>query len=177
MNPTERAVFLLREVFDYDYAEIARIVDKNEANCRQLARRARQYISARRPRFEASAEEQQRLTRQFLDACIDGDLPGLLNLLEADIILWSDGGGKAITALKPIYGAEKVARFFLGVAHKTPANYTVRLAWVNGQPAIIGYETGRPDTVITLQIAAGHIQAVYAVRNPDKLQRIPLLSK
>ena len=143
LNPTERAIFLLREVFDYGYAEIARIVGKSEANCRQLARRARQHITSQRPRFEPSPEAQQRLTSQFMETVATGDLPGLLTLLADDITLWSDGGGKVTSATRPIHGATNVAHFFLGIVRKIPANYKVRLTWVNNRPAIIGYE-GRP---------------------------------
>lgn len=176
LNPVERAVFLLREVFDYEYAEIARIVDKSEAHCRQLARRARHYLTAQRPRFEPASEEQQRLTTQFMETCLTGDLSGLVDLLADDIVLWSDGGGKVASALRPICGAIKVARFFLTVGKKIPSGFVFRLAWINGQPGIIGYENGRPSLVITLDMGDGHIQRIYIVRNPDKLRGVPSLS-
>ena len=176
LNPIERAVFLLREVFDYDYAEIARIVGKSEANCRQLARRARQHINARRPRFDPSPEQQQRLVGQFMETCANGDMPGLLNLLADDIVFWSDGGGKAIAAVKPIHGAAKVARFMLGITRNRPANFAIRTAWVNGQPGIIGYEDGYPTTVFVFEIFDGRIQMVHGIRNPDKLQGVPRLT-
>jgi RNA polymerase sigma-70 factor (ECF subfamily) len=95
-NPVERAVFLLREVFDYDYDEISRIVGKSEANCCQIARRARQSVAARRPRFERSPEQEERLTQQFVEACMNGDMEGLVGLLSEDATLWSDGGGKLL---------------------------------------------------------------------------------
>jgi len=175
LNPTERAVFLLREVFDYDYAEIARIVDKSEVNCRQLARRARQHVRAKRPRFDPSPEAQQRLMSQFMDTCARGDLPGLIDLLAEDITLWSDGGRKVPAAVKPIYGTENVAKFFLGLVQKMPANFIPKLAWVNGQPGLIGYENGEATTVLVFEIAEGKVWAIHAVRNPDKLEGVPPL--
>jgi RNA polymerase sigma-70 factor (ECF subfamily) len=106
-------VFLLREVFEYGYAEIAAIVGKSEANCRQMARRARQHVAERHPRFESSPEEQERLTHQFIQSCISGDMPGLISLLAEDITLWSDGGGQVAAALKPIKGADKGRQLLL----------------------------------------------------------------
>ena len=106
LNPVERAVFLLREVFDYEYEEISRIVGKSEANCRQITRRARQSVAARRPRFESSPEQEERLTQRFVDTCMSGDMEGLLELLSEDVTLWSDGGGKVAAASYPIHGPE-----------------------------------------------------------------------
>ena len=120
LNPVERAVFLLREVFDYDYEEISRILGKSEDNCRQIAHRARQSVAARRPRFERSPEQEERLSRQFLEACMSGDMEGLISLLSEDVTLWSDGGGKVAAAPYPIYGPERVARFLLGVLRTVP---------------------------------------------------------
>jgi RNA polymerase sigma-70 factor (ECF subfamily) len=114
LTPTERAVFLLREVFDYDYDEILRLVGKSEENCRQIARRARQSVAARRPRFESSPEQEERLMGSFLEACFGGDMEGLLALLSEDVTLWSDGGGKTRSALNPIHGADKVAGSYSG---------------------------------------------------------------
>src|SRR5919199_1362902 len=139
LTPTERAVFLLREVFDYDYGEISRLVGKSEANCRQIARRARQSVAARRPRFESSSEQEKRLMGSFLEACMSGDMEGLLGLLAEDITLWSDGGGNVRAALNPIHGSDKVARFLLGILSKAPPGLVVRWARINGQPGVIGY--------------------------------------
>jgi RNA polymerase sigma-70 factor, ECF subfamily len=132
LNPVERAVFLLREVFDYDYEEISRIVDKSEANCRQIARRARSAVAARRPRFERSPEQEERLTRRFVETCTSGDMKGLLELLSEEVTLWSDGGGKVAAAPYPIHGPERVVRFLLGVLRTVPPGFSVRPAWVNG---------------------------------------------
>lgn len=121
LSPLERAVFLLREVFDYDYSTVGRVVNQNPVYCRQLAHRARQYLSSKRPRFEVSPQRQEQLVQQFLRACQQGDLQGLVGLLAEDITFCSDGGGKVPAALKPVYGAIKVARLMLNVRrHKPP---------------------------------------------------------
>lgn len=172
LNPTERAVFLLREVFDYDYDEVARIVGKSEANCRQIARRAREHVHARRPRFEPSHQRRQELTVRFASACRNGDLPGLIALLDRDITFWSDGGGKATAALNPVYGSDKVARFILGVRRKFPRPAVTLPVRVNGQPGFVTWEKGRPVTVLALEIYDGRITGICAVRNPDKLRTI-----
>ena len=174
LTPIERAVFLLREVFDYDYSEIASIVDKSEANCRQLVRRARQHISAQRPRFDPIPEQQERLTVQFMETCARGDMPGLLSLLADDITVWSDGGGKVTAARRPIVGADRVAHLFITIQSKIPPGLVTKAAWINGQPGLISYLNGQPENVLIFDIAAGQIQTIYAVRNPDKLQRIPV---
>jgi RNA polymerase sigma-70 factor (ECF subfamily) len=177
LNPTERAVFLLREVFDYDYREISQLVDKSEENCRQIARRARQSVAARRPRFESSPEQEERLMGRFLEACFGGDMDGLLALLSEDVTLWSDGGGKTRAALNPIYGADNVARFIWGILRKAPPGFAVRRASVNGRPGIIGYfEDGRPHSVVTFDVAEGSIRAIRLVVNPEKLRAVPPMS-
>jgi RNA polymerase sigma-70 factor, ECF subfamily len=136
LNPTERAVFLLREVFDYE--EISRLVGKSEANCRQIARRARDSIAARRPRFESSPEQEERLLGSFLEASLDGDMESLVSVLSEDVTLWSDGGGKTRAALNPIHGANRVSRFLFGILRQAPPGLVVRRARVNGRPGIIG---------------------------------------
>jgi RNA polymerase sigma-70 factor, ECF subfamily len=172
----ERAVFLLREVFDYDYAEISRLVGKSEANLRQISRRARRSIAARRPRFDPSPEAEERLLRGFLHACMSGDLKALLSLLSDDVTLWSDGGGKTQAALNPIHGVEKVARFLLGIVRKAPPGLTVRWMPVNGRPGLVGYfADGRPQSVVTLDVADGSIRAILLVVNPEKLGSVPAL--
>ena len=177
LTPIERAVFLLREVFDYDYALIASLVGKSEANCRQIARRARGSVAARRPRFESSPEQEERLMGSFLEACMSGDMDGLVSLLSEDVTLWSDGGGKTRAALRPIHGADKVARFFSGILRKAPPGLVVRRALVNGRPGFVGYfEDGRPQSVTTFDVAGGRIRAVRLVVNPEKLQNVPRMS-
>jgi RNA polymerase sigma-70 factor (ECF subfamily) len=177
LTPTERAVFLLREVFDYGYPEISRLLGKSETNCRQIARRARESVAARRPRFEHSPEQQERLMQQFVRACSTGDMPALLELLADDVTLWSDGGGKARAALNPIHGSDKVARFFLGVLRKAPPTLAVQPATINGQPGIISYADGNPLNVLTLDVADGRIKAVRIVANPEKLRSVPSLRR
>lgn len=178
LTPVERAVFLLREVFDYDYAEISRIVGKSEANCRQIARRARESVAAQRPRFEASAEQEERLMGSFLKACFSGDMEGLLSLLSEDVILYSDGGGKTRAALNPIHGADKVARFFFGILRQVPPGFTVRRTLVNGRPGLVGFfGDGRPQNVATLDVSKGKVQAIRLVLNPEKLRNVPSLEQ
>ena len=135
LTPVERAVFVLREVFDYEYAEIASLVGKSEANCRQISHRARQSVAARRPRFESSPQQEERLLEGFLRASLSGDMEALLALLSEDVILYSDGGGKTQAALKPIYGADRVARFLSGILKKAPPDFFFsgglwKMSWV-----------------------------------------------
>ena len=176
LNPVERAVFLLREVFDYDYEQISCIVGKSEANCRQIARRARQSVAARRPRFERSPEEQERLTQQFLVACTSGDMEGLISLLSEGVTLWSDGGGKVAAAPYPIRGPERVARFLLGVLRTVPPGFFARPTRINGGPGVVGYVDGRPTGVVALDVADGRLHGVRIVVNPEKLRAIPSTS-
>jgi RNA polymerase sigma-70 factor, ECF subfamily len=176
LNPTERAVFLLREVFDYDYEEISRLVGKSEANCRQIARRARDSVAARRPRFESSPEQEERLMASFLEASLDGDMEGLVSVLSEDVTLWSDGGGKTRAAMNPIHGADRVSRFIFGILREAPPGLVVRRTRVNGRPGIIGYfADGRPQSVTTFEVAGGRIRAIRIVVNPEKLGAVPPL--
>ena len=168
LGPLERAVFLLREVFEYDYPEIAEIVGKSETNCRQILRRARQHLEQHRPRFAASRERQEQITEQFLRASTSGEMQGLLNLLTDDIVFVGDGGGKANVPLKPIHGPARVARGATG-GLRFFAGIQTHLAEVNGQPAIIGYLHGQPCGVLICEIAGERIRQIYAVANPEKL--------
>ena len=118
LSPVERAAYLLRRIFDYDYAVIAQVLDKSEPSCRQIVSRAEQRIYEQRPRFEPDPTQAERLTDAFLQACSTGDLNGLVQILASDAVLYSDGGGKAAAALAPIRGADKIARFFLGIMKK-----------------------------------------------------------
>jgi len=176
LTPVERAVFLLREVFDYEYAEISRLVGKSEANCRQISHRARQSVAARRPRFDPSPETEERLLRSFLEACTSGDMEALLSLLSDDVTLWSDGGGRVVAARNPIYGVDKVARFFLGVMREVSPGFVFRWLPVNGRPGLVTYfPDGRPQGVATLEVADGGIRAIRLVVNPEKLENVPPL--
>jgi RNA polymerase sigma-70 factor (ECF subfamily) len=174
LTPVERAIFLLHDVFAYDFHEIAAIVGKGEANCRQSARRARQQIQARRPRFDPDPVHREQLTQQFIAACYGGDLSGLLATLANDVTLWTDGGGKMTAALRPIVGAEQVAAFILGIMRKIPSVIHPQRTMVNGQPGLT-IMTERGASVLTLDIVDGQIQAVRVVANPDKLRALPPL--
>ncbi|QDL11494.1 RNA polymerase sigma-70 factor [Brasilonema octagenarum UFV-E1] len=180
LSPLERAVFLLREVFDYDYDEIGQIVDKSPTNCRQIVRRAKQHLTSRRPRFEVSLHSREQMTEKFLQACNVGDLQGLIGLLAEDITLWSDGGGQVTAALKPLHGSVKVAKFLLAIRSKKLANYVSRIAKVNDQPGIINYIGVRVGatlqyhfhSVMTFDFKDERIQSVFIVVNPDKLKQL-----
>jgi RNA polymerase sigma-70 factor, ECF subfamily len=176
LTPLERAVFLLREVFDYEYAEVARMLGQSEANCRQILRRAKQHVTEERPRFDVSPQEQQRLLQEFLEATSLGDMQGLLALLSKDVVLYTDGGGKATAVPNPVYGPDRVARFFLGAREKLiPKDVVRRFADVNGQPGIIAYHRGQVFGVFTMDVVEGRIRNIYIVSNPDKLGRLPNL--
>jgi RNA polymerase sigma-70 factor (ECF subfamily) len=174
LEPLERAVFLLREVFDYGYGEIAAIVGKSEANCRQILHRARQHLGQRRRRMPVSHEQQERITTQFLRASTSGDMQGLLSLLTEDIVFTGDGGGQAQTARKPVQGPDKVGRGMLGAMRWAPDNMQIEIREVNGQPAIVGYAGGRPYGVILLEFAGDRVQHIYTILNPDKLHWLGL---
>ncbi len=177
LNPTERAVFLLREVFDYEYAEIATALGQSEANCRQILRRARQHVRAERPRFRASEDEHDILLERFQQAATSGDVGVLEALLSADVVLHTDGGGKAPALPNLVQGANNVARAIVGgITRLTPRNLVQRIVQINGEPGIVTYLNGRPFGVFTIQIREGHIAAVYAITNPDKLSHLPGLS-
>lgn len=176
LSPIERAVFLLREVFEYDYDEIARIVDKSEVNCRQMVKRAKEHITTRRPRFETSVEQQRAMLMKFGEVCMTGNMEGLLALLADDIVEYSDGGGKVSAAIHPVKGATNVARLFISlVTKKLPPNHSAQMLMVNGQPAAVNYSGDQPYSVILLDSVDGRIQTIYNILNPEKLKCIPPL--
>ena len=148
LTSTERAVFLLREIFEYEYSEVAAILGQSEANCRQILRRARQHVLEVRPRFKASREERNNLLERFLRATSQGDMDALVDLLASDVVLHSDGGGKALAVPNLILGADNVARGILGSLEKlVPRNLLTRIAAINGQPGIVSYLNGKPYSV------------------------------
>jgi RNA polymerase sigma-70 factor (ECF subfamily) len=169
LTPVERAVFLLHEVFDYSFAEVGEIVERPEATCRQLFRRAKQHLAERRPRFAPSSAEHQRLTESFLRACGRGDIEELTDLLAEDVSIWSDGGGKVRAAQRPIHGRDAVARFVLGILRKAPADLRVELREVNGELAIVSRVGGRPFAALSLETDGQQIRGLRLVVNPDKL--------
>jgi RNA polymerase sigma-70 factor (ECF subfamily) len=179
LGPVERAVFLLREVFDYGYDEIAAVVGKSPDNCRQVAVRARRQVEARKPRFEASRRKREALSRRFFEAVEADDTQGLVRLLAADVVLHADGGGKAQapTIRRPLYGRERVARLFgeIGPFSQRLGARSVRYAEVNGQPGALYLDPdGHPVLVLSLDIADGLVQTVHAITNPDKLRHLIL---
>ena len=175
LSPLERAVFLLHEVFDYGYPEIARIVDKSEANCRQMVHRAREHISAGESRYEITPEQLREISARFVQATSNGDMAGLIELLSDDVTVWSDGGGKVPAALNPIYGPAKVARYFIGVARKMPPSTQMRTVRVNGRPGFITWVAGAVYLVAEVSFRDGKIDGMRVVRNPDKLRHVPPL--
>jgi RNA polymerase sigma-70 factor (ECF subfamily) len=175
LTPAERAVFILREVFEFSYAEIGEMLEKSEAACRKLFSRARGYIRAHRPRFEVDPEAHHRLLGEFMQAVGQGDLEGLTALLAEDVTFWADGGGVVRgAALRAITGRENVARFMLGVTEKfMPQGAQVDVVVINGQPSIlIRHADGRPALVISLAPAAGGIGKIWVIANPEKLGAI-----
>jgi RNA polymerase sigma-70 factor, ECF subfamily len=172
LTPVERAVYVLHELFGYAHDEVAEVVGKSTANCRQILARARRHVEAGRPRFEPSRERRQALLDRFLAAIRVGDVDGLVGMLAADAVHYADGGGKARATLLPIYGAEKIARLWASLG-TSQAPYELHPVDVNGQPGVVG--TG-PDgtvlTVLTLDVADDRVQTVRAVVNPDKLARV-----
>jgi RNA polymerase sigma-70 factor (ECF subfamily) len=174
LTPVERAVFLLHDVFDYGYDEIAEIVGKSRENCRQLALRARRHVEARRPRFEASRAEQEQLAARFLGAARDGDLDALVELLAEDAVIYGDGGGKAPARGTPLHGGAKIARFMLGLgrfAQRT--GQRLEPAVVNGAPgAIARGPDGSIVGVLALDIVDGRIAGIFSVVNPEKLAHL-----
>jgi RNA polymerase sigma-70 factor (ECF subfamily) len=174
----ERAVFLLREVFEYSYPEIAEIVGKSEANCRQLFARARRRIEAGTPRVEASAAEREELARRFFAACTEGDMDGLLDLLAADAVAVGDGGGKSYAARQPINGAQRVAAFLVRLFEQgRRIGARLELTRVNGQPGALAVDgEGLLLTVLSLEVVEGRVQAIRSVVNPDKLRHLGPIS-
>ncbi len=175
LSPVERAVFLLREVFDYPYEEVGRIVGKSPENCRQILTRAHRHIEEGRRRFDVSREEREEVARRFLAAWEEGDTQGLVELLAADATVYGDGGGKAPSVPKPLVGAERVAKALIGWGRQAWAQGLVhRPARVNGEPGLVFYgPDGRAVWVAALEIADGVVVAVRSILNPDKVAHVP----
>jgi RNA polymerase sigma-70 factor (ECF subfamily) len=171
LTPTERAVFLLREVFELDFGDIAKSVGKSEANTRQILTRARGRLSDARPRYTVSRRESEAIVRQFRHACATGDVEELMSVLHADATLTSDGGGKASAATRPVLGADRITRFMLGYAgkvHWTESDF--ELVTINGTPGLLMRHPLSGNGTYSFDIEEGRIRAIYVVRNPDKLR-------
>lgn len=171
LGPVERAVFVLREAFDYDYAEIADIVGKSEAACRQILVRAHRHMVSGRPRF-TDRQANERIAMSFLSALAMGDLGQIERLLAEDAVYYSDGGGKVAAARNPIYGADRITRFLCGVMSKLPAGLERRPAYINGEPGVLLLIDGQLYGTMVVECADGRVRAVHSVRNPDKLAHL-----
>jgi RNA polymerase sigma-70 factor (TIGR02957 family) len=179
LSPDERAVFVLREVFGFSHEEIAAALSRSAPSVRQLAHRAREHVQARRPRFDVDWDQQREVTERFLAAAAGGDFGGLMAVLAQDVTLLSDGGGKTRAALRPITGAAKVARFFVGISARPYlgmeiASMTATLAEINGAPGTLVTAGTQPVAALTLAVSDGRITAIQLLTNPDKLA--PLVS-
>jgi hypothetical protein len=171
LSPLERAVFLLRDVFDYGYDEIAGIVDKSEANCRQVFSRARKHVDAGKPRFEVSGPRQEQLAHSFLAAVQEGEVERLIGYLAEDVVFYGDGGGKGRGLPKPVFGADKVARLLAGFfeGYRSIGAHMTR-AQINGQPGVLAFDAERRlINVLAFDIVGDVIENVRSVINPDKL--------
>jgi RNA polymerase sigma-70 factor, ECF subfamily len=171
LSPVERAVFLLHDVFGYGYDQVSEVVRKSEDNTRQLAVRARRHVDERRPRFEASREERQRLADHFFEAMEEGDVEGLVGLLAHDVVVYGDGGGKGPSWRRPIYGRDNVSRLLLSLrGHFAKVGLTLQRTEVNGQPgAMVRDPDGRLFGVFSLDVADGAVQSIRSIINPEKL--------
>ncbi|MDX3229995.1 RNA polymerase sigma-70 factor [Streptomyces sp. ME19-01-6] len=178
LSPLERAVFVLREVFDFSHAEIAEAVERSEAAVRQAAHRAREHVRARRPRFTADRARQREVTERFFAAATGGDVNALMELLSPDVTLWTDGGGKVRQALRPVVGASTVAAWFAAIGSVTyqgiePADMNAELVEINGGLGVVFSGPGRVVATVTFDVDSdGRIAAIHNVANPDKLQAV-----
>jgi RNA polymerase sigma-70 factor (TIGR02957 family) len=178
LSPLERAVFVLKEVFDFSHAEIAVAVERSEAAVRQAAHRAREHVQARRPRFTADRSQQRQVTDRFRAAASGGDINALMELLSPEVTVWTDGGGKVHQAMRPVVGAQPVAYMFASFSNRTyqgvaPADMSTELVEINGGPGIVFRSPDRVIATLTFDFDAdGRITAVHNVANPEKLQAI-----
>lgn len=176
LGPTERAVFVLSEVFGHSHGEIAEMIDKSDTAVRQIAHRARAHVASRRRRFQPDSDTSRAVIGRFLLAAHTGDVSALMAVLAPDVVEISDGGGRVSAARRPIIGAEPVARFLIGLTQNSMAGASVEFASFNAQPAILARTTnGELDTVLVVEMADDLITGLYAIRNPDKLRSIDVL--
>jgi RNA polymerase sigma-70 factor, ECF subfamily len=178
LSPLERAAFLLHDVFDLQFAEVAQMIDRTEAACRQLATRARRAVRDARPAPAATPDSHARLLNAFAEAVTSGDVSRLAGLLREDAIAMTDGGGRKVAALNPIKGADKIARFFISLAAKNADRHTrIEPAMINGTVGALLYMDGEVDHSLSMAIDGERIAAIYIVRNPDKLRGVPALTQ
>ncbi|MEU4707610.1 RNA polymerase sigma-70 factor [Nocardia salmonicida] len=176
LGPTERAVFVLSEVFGHSHREIADMIDKSDTAVRQIAHRARAHVAARRRRFQPDSDTSRAVIGRFLLAAHTGDVGALLAVLAPDVVEISDGGGRVSAARRPIIGAESVARFMIGLAQNSLAGATVEFGNFNAQPAVlVRSRNGDLDTVLVVELIDDLITGLYAVRNPDKLRTVDVI--
>ena len=173
LNPVERAVFLLHDVFDYSHQETAELIGKTEEASRQLLSRAKQALRQRRPRYEVRAGAAQELSAALSHAMQVGDLGGLMALLDDKVAVYSDGGGRRRAAINPIYGPERAARFLIGIARKTSDGLNRYATEINAQCGLLGFRNGQVESAFVVDTEAGRIQNIYIVVNPEKLQNLP----
>jgi RNA polymerase sigma-70 factor (ECF subfamily) len=172
LEPVERAVFLLREAFEYDYAVIAAVVEKSEANCRQIFSRARARLRGRgEPRTPATPQAEA-IVQRFMTACLSGNLRELLAVLTDDAVLYADGGGRVRSVLRPILSADRISRFYLGIRARALVGGAVTLVRVNGEVGACLRQRNGNMSVMAFALDGERIRAIYAVNNPEKLQRL-----
>jgi RNA polymerase sigma-70 factor (ECF subfamily) len=176
LGPEERAVFLLHQVFEFGYDEVAAMVGKTEAACRKILQRARERVRAERPRFAVGREQHLALLGNFIEAARSGVPARVQELLAADAIYMGDGGGKARTTVRAVLGADRVARLVVGIERKWNGRARHQLVKVNGGPGLLTWIDGLPDSITSLDLVDGRIAAIYVVRNPDKLGAVATLA-
>ncbi|HEX5971997.1 MAG TPA: RNA polymerase sigma factor SigJ [Gemmatimonadaceae bacterium] len=172
LAPEERAAFLLRDVFDFDYADIARILERSADAVRQMVSRARTRVQQDRARVQTDPGEHERLLERFLDAVIADDAAGVMALLAPDVVLAGDGGGRAAAARNVIRGCDHVARFLLGVRRKFAPSYSHRIRYLNGEPALVSFDHAAVISTMSVVVSDGRIEAIHIMRNPDKLGHV-----
>lgn len=172
LTPLERAAFLLREVFQFDYEEVGAMLGRSAQACRQLVARGKRHVAERRIRFDADRRRSAQVATSFMTACATGDLQGVLSLLAEDVVVHSDGGGKVTAGRRPVYGREKAARFLVGISHKQPAGASLRGTLINGQPGAVVMVEDQVYGAVSLDIVDGLVAGVHIVVNPDKLTAV-----
>jgi RNA polymerase sigma-70 factor (ECF subfamily) len=174
LSPLERAVFILRQGFDLSFQDIGESVEQSADYCRQLHRRAQQHLAGKQERFEVDDAQHQKVFEQFLEALANADVGAIKQVLAEDAISYSDGGGKALAALRPISGQDKVTRLIMGMLKKQAFNIDMHLCTINTLPGMILYNGHQAINALSTEIFEGKIRTIYMTRNPDKLQHLHL---